>query len=48
MEEDELGTQREIGHTTDYIACSRCGKLARREEMAVTPGDALEDLSEFQ
>ena len=48
MEEDELGTQREIGHTTDYIACSRCGKLAQREEMAVMPGDALEDRSEFQ
>ena len=47
MEEDELGTLREIGHA-EYIACSRCGKLARREEMAMTPGDALEDGSEFQ
>ena len=47
MEEDELGTRREIGHI-EYIACSRCGKLAQREEMAVMPGDALEDHSEFQ
>jgi hypothetical protein len=47
MEEDELGTQREIGHA-EYVVCSRCGKLARRGDMALVPADALEESSEYQ
>lgn len=46
MEEDELGTQREIGHT-EYVACARCGKMAAPSEMALVPSDALEENSEY-
>lgn len=47
MEEDELGTQRAIGHAS-YATCSRCGRLAQARDMSIVPGDAFEDNSEFR
>lgn len=47
MEEDELGTQRAIGHVS-YAICSRCGRQAPMHSMSIVPGDAFEDTSEFR
>lgn len=47
MEEDELGTQRTIGHPV-YATCSRCGRQAPSSMMNVVPGDAFDDNSEFK
>ena len=47
MEEDELGTQRALGHA-EYVACARCGRMIPKQTAAIVPGDALEDQSEFQ
>jgi hypothetical protein len=47
MEEDELGTQRALGHA-EYVACARCGRMTPKQSAAIVPGDALEDQSEFQ
>ncbi|MFI5271807.1 MAG: hypothetical protein ACHQ4H_02085 [Ktedonobacterales bacterium] len=46
MEEDEIGTSRELGHT-DYVACARCGQPTRKQDAALVQGDALEDNSEY-
>lgn len=47
MEEDELGTQRTIGHA-NYVTCSRCGRLEPESAMSIVPGDAFDDNSEFK
>ena len=46
MEEDELGTQRAVGHRT-YVPCSRCGTMTPLQTAAIVPGDALEDHSDY-
>jgi DNA-directed RNA polymerase subunit RPC12/RpoP len=47
VEEDEVGTQRALGHS-DYVACSRCGRMTLAQTAEVVPGDAFEDRSEYQ
>lgn len=46
MEEDELGTRRAIHHR-EYVTCSRCSQLFPKDSVAIVPGDALEDSSEY-
>ena len=46
MEEDELGTQRAIGHV-EYVTCSRCGVATPLTSARVVPADALTDKAEF-
>ncbi len=50
MDEDEVGTQRALGvkRATDYVACSRCGKVTPRDEAVIVPADALEEQSEYE
>ncbi|HLZ24130.1 MAG TPA: hypothetical protein VKQ30_18605 [Ktedonobacterales bacterium] len=47
MEEDVLGSLRELGHR-EYVTCSRCGMPVERVSATAIPGDALEDHSEFR
>lgn len=47
MEEDELGLQRAMGHTT-LVTCARCGRPTSIESATIVPGSALEDGSEYQ
>lgn len=47
MEEDELGTLRELRHRA-YVTCVRCGQPVPQENAVIVQGDALEDQSEFQ
>ena len=47
MEEDEVGTNRSLGHD-EYVACARCGRSTRQQDAALVQGDALEDRSEYQ
>lgn len=46
MEEDELGTLRAMRHR-EYVTCSRCGQMFPKDAVAIVPGDALEDHSEY-
>jgi DNA-directed RNA polymerase subunit RPC12/RpoP len=47
VEEDEVGTNRSLGHA-EYVTCARCGRPTRKQDAALVQGDALEDLSEYQ
>jgi len=47
VEEDELGTQRELRRQS-YVTCARCGQPVALESATIVPGDALTDQSEYQ